>query len=126
MALAAPLRAIVVPGTLLAGLTVPEIAAVAEIVSVPLVLPTEAEITDCPMPAASATALALRLIAEGLEELQIAELVTFCVLPSLKVPVAVSCSLEPVTSDVDPPVTAMDWSVAAVTVSAKLFEVIPF
>ena len=126
MALAAPLRVIVVPGMLLAGPTVPEMVAVAEIVIVPLVPPTEAEITDWPMPAANATALALRLTAAGLEELQIAELVRFCVLPSLKFPVAVSCSFEPVTSDVAPAVMAIDCSVAAFTDKVKLFEVIPF
>jgi hypothetical protein len=65
-------------------------------------------------------------MAAGLEELQIVELVTFCVLPSLKVPVAVSCSLEPVASDALAARTAIDWSVAAVTVRAKLFDVIPF
>ena len=66
----------------------------------------------------------LRLIAAGLEELQTAELVTFCVLPSLIVPVDVSCSLEPIASDGLVPVTAIDCNVDAVTVSGKLLEVI--
>jgi len=65
-----------------------------------------------------------RLITPGFDELQTAVLVTFCVLPSLRVPVAVSCSLEPIGSDGLLPVTAIDCSEAAVTVSAKLPEAI--
>ena len=46
MALAAPLSVIVVPTALLAGLTLPEILAIEEIVMVPVVPPCEAAITD--------------------------------------------------------------------------------
>lgn len=41
-------------------------------------------------------------------------------------PVAVSCSVTPVASEVLLPVTAIDCRVAAVTVRAMVFDVIPF
>ena len=94
MALAAPLSVIVVPA-LAAALTVPEMLAVAEMVMLPAMFPTEAEIVDWPTPAAVAMALVSRLTAAESEETQTAELVTFCVLPSLKVPVAVNLSCVP-------------------------------
>ncbi len=67
-------------------------------------------------------ALVSRLTAAESEETQTAELVTFCVLPSLKVPVALSCSLDPIASDALFPITAIDCIAAAVTVSPKLLE----
>jgi hypothetical protein len=47
------------------------------------------------------------------------------VLPSLKVPVAVNCSVNPIEGDVFGAVTLMDCSVGAVTVNAKLLDAIP-
>ena len=55
-----------------------------------------------------------------------AAFVRLCVLPSLKVPVAVNCTLVPLAIDVLGELIVMACNVAAVTVSAKLFEVIPF
>jgi hypothetical protein len=67
----------------------------------------------------------LTVAAAVLEELQTAELVKFCVLLSLKVPVAVSCSVVPRTTELLGAVMVIDCSVAAVTVSARVFEVTP-
>ena len=63
--------------------------------------------------------------AAALEELHVAELVRFCVLPSLKVPVAVNCSEVPLAIDAFGPLTVIDCSVAVVTARAKMFDVIP-
>lgn len=52
--------------------------------------------------------------------------VRFCVLPSLKVPVAVNCTLVPLATDVFGELIVIDCRVAAVTVSANVFDVIPF
>jgi len=65
------------------------------------------------------------LTAAGLEEAHVAVFVRFCVLPSLKVPVAVNCTVVPLAIEVLGEVTAIDCSVAAVTVSATVFDVIP-
>ena len=78
------------------------------------------------MPLALTIPLELTVAAALFEELQIAVLVRFCVLPSLKVPVAVNCSVIPMEGDVFGAVTLMDWSVGAVTVNAKLLDAIPF
>lgn len=67
----------------------------------------------------------LTFTAAALEELQLAELVRFCVLPSLKVPVAVNCSEVPLAIEAFDPLTVIDCSVAAVTAKAKIFDVIP-
>jgi hypothetical protein len=71
------------------------------------------------IPAAAAVARPDKLIAAvaGVPELHVALVVTFCVLPSLYVPVAVNCRVAPVTSVGFAGVTAIDCSVAAVTVS---------
>lgn len=52
--------------------------------------------------------------------------VRFCVLPSLNVPVAVNCTLVPLAIDVLGELIVIDCRVAAVTVSANVFDVIPF
>ena len=70
--------------------------------------------------------LVLIVAAAVFEELQVAELVRFCVVPSVYVPVAVNCSVAPAARVVPGPVTDIDTSVAAVTVSATVFEVMPF
>lgn len=57
-----------------------------------------------------------------LDELHVTELVRVCVLPSLKVPVAVDGSLAPMFSEPDGALTATDCSVAEVTVSTTVFE----
>lgn len=68
---------------------------------------------------------ALTLTEAVLDELQLAELVRFCVVPSLKVPVAVNCSAVPLAIEAFGPLTVIDCSVAAVTASAKMLDVIP-
>ena len=60
-----------------------------------------------------------------LEELHVAELVRFCVLPSLNVPVAVNCSVVPLAIEALAALMLIDCSVAAVTVKAMLFDVMP-
>lgn len=59
------------------------------------------------------------------DELHVTELVRLCVLPSLKVPIAVNCSLEPMFNEPDGALTAIDCSVAEVTVSTIAFETTP-
>ena len=71
-----------------------------------------------PVPAIAATAV--------FEELQVAELVRFCVLPSLKVPVAVNWSLVPLAIVELAALIVIDCSVAAVTVNAIVLDVTPF
>ena len=69
---------------------------------------------------------AVTVVAAILEELQVAEFVRFCVLPSLKVPVAVNCSAVPLAMEAVGPLIVMDCNVAVVTAKAKIFEVMPF
>ena len=78
-----------------------------------------------PMATAVRKPVALTVAAAGLEELQVAEVVRFCVLLSLKVPVAVSCSVLPRTTELLGAVIMIDCNVAAVTVSETVFEVMP-
>ena len=79
-----------------------------------------------PIAAPVARPVALMLAVAGLEEVQVAVFVRFCVLPSLKVPVAVNWMLVPFAIEELLALTLIDCRVAAVTVSAKMFEVIPF
>lgn len=65
---------------------------------------------------AVAKPFALMLTAAGFEELQLAMLVRFCWLLSLKVPVAVNCNVPFISSDWFAGVTAMLVSTAEVTV----------
>ena len=89
MELAAPLKVTVAfPPVLVKA---PEMIAVTESVREPVTPPWTAEIELCPIPAPVASPLVLTVAAAGFEELQLAVLVRLCVLPSLKVPVAVSC-----------------------------------
>lgn len=74
-------------------------------------------------PVAKPAALMFTIV--GLEEAQVAVFVRFCVLPSLKVPVAVNCTVVPLGIEELPALTLIDCSVAAVTASAKMLEVIP-
>ena len=79
-----------------------------------------------PIAAPVAKPLVLTLTVAGLELLHVAVLLRFCVLPSLKVPVAVNCTLVPLAIEELFALMVIDCNVAAVTVSAKLFELIPF
>src|SRR5437868_14608040 len=79
-----------------------------------------------PIPAPVASPAALMLTMAGLEDVQVAVLVRFCVLPSVNVPVAVNWTVVPLAMEELLAFMLIDWSVAAVTVIAKLFEVMPF
>ena len=62
----------------------------------------------------------LTLAVEGASELQVAVALRFCVLPSVKVPVAVNCSDVPNAIDGFAGLTAIDTRTAAVTVRVVL------
>jgi hypothetical protein len=78
-----------------------------------------------PMATAVSKPVVLTVAAAVLEEFQIAELVRFCVLLSLKVPVAVSCSVLARTIELLGAVIAIDCNVAAVIVNERVFDVTP-
>jgi hypothetical protein len=80
------------------------------------------------VPAAAAVAKPDELIAAvaGVPEVHVALVVTFCVVPSLYVPVAVNCSVAPVISVGFAGLIAIACSVASVTVSvAELLVTVP-
>ena len=79
-----------------------------------------------PIVAPVARPAALMFTVGGLDEAHVAELVRFCVLPSLKVPIAVNCTLVPLAIEELLALIVIDCSVAAVTANAKLLELIPF
>jgi len=76
-----------------------------------------AVIVEVPTPAALARPAALIVAVVVVPELHVTVLVRFCVVPSLNVPVAVNCCVAPLAIDGFAGVTAIDCSVAAVTVS---------
>jgi hypothetical protein len=61
----------------------------------------------------------------GVEELHVAVLVRFCVLPLLYVPVAVNCCVVPMAMEGFAGVTAIDTSAGAVTVSVVEPVILP-
>src|SRR6202030_3411595 len=105
-----------------AGVTAMDTSVAAVTVSVVLpVMPLEAAwMVVVPVPPAVPKPAALIVATVTAEELHVAVLVRFCVVPSLKVPVAVNCCVPPFGTDGFAGVTAMDTSVAAVTVSVVL------
>jgi hypothetical protein len=76
-----------------------------------------AVIVDDPTPAPVAKPAAVIVAVAVFDEVHVAVLVRFWVVPSLKVPVAVNCWVAPLVIDGFVGVTAIDWRVAAVTVS---------
>jgi hypothetical protein len=76
-----------------------------------------AEMVEVPTPAPVARPAAVIVAVAVFDEVHVAVLVRFWVVPSLKVPVAVNCCVVPFTIDGFTGVTAIDWSVAAVMVS---------
>ena len=76
-----------------------------------------AVIVEVPTPAPVASPAALIVAVVVVPEDQVTLDVTFCVVPSLNVPVAVNCCVAPLAIDGFAGVTAIDCSVAAVTVS---------
>jgi hypothetical protein len=83
----------------------------------PLIDDDVAVIVEVPTPAPLARPAALIVAVVVVPEDHVTVLVRFCVVPSLKVPVAVNCCVAPLAIDGFAGVTAIDCSVAAVTVS---------
>jgi hypothetical protein len=125
-ALAAPLNVTVDPEPALAGVRVPEIVAVTVSNNDPVAVPCVAEIVDWPTATPVATPVELTLAAAAFDDAQVAELVRFCVVPSLYIPVAVNCSFALRDMEALGAVIAIDCSVGAVMVSATMLEVTPF
>jgi hypothetical protein len=86
-------------------------------VAVMLLVPT---LTPVARPPAAIVATA------GVADAHVAVAVRFCVLLSVNVPVAVNCCVRPLAIDGLTGVTAIDFKVAAVTVSTSTGEVTPF
>jgi hypothetical protein len=82
----------------------------------PLMDDDVAVIVEVPTPAPVARPAALIVAVEVVPEDQVTVDVRFCVVPSLNVPVAVNCCVAPLVIDGFAGVTAIDCSVAAVTV----------
>src|ERR1700722_13671676 len=96
------------------------VAGVTVRVVLPLMLPELAWMVVEPVPTAVARPAALIVATVTAEELHVAVLLRFCVVPSLNVPVAVNCCVPPFETEGFAGVTAIDTSVAAVTVSVVL------
>jgi hypothetical protein len=93
------------------------VAAVTVRVVEPLIAPDVALIVEVPTPAPLASPEALIVAVVVVPDDQVTVDVRFCVVPSLNVPVAVNCCVAPLAIDGFAGVTAIDCSVAAVTVS---------
>jgi hypothetical protein len=83
----------------------------------PLIEDDVAAMVEVPTPAPVASPAALIVAVVVVPDDQVTVDVRFCVVPSLKVPVAVNCCVAPLAIDGFAGVTAIDCSVAAVTVS---------
>jgi hypothetical protein len=83
----------------------------------PLIAPDVALIVEVPTPAPVARPAALIVAVVVVPDDHVTVLVRFCVVPSLNVPVAVNCCVAPLAIEGFAGVTAIDCSVAAVTVS---------
>jgi hypothetical protein len=79
--------------------------------------PEAAVTVAVPIATLCATPALLIVAVEGVSDVHVAVLVRFCVVPSVKVPVAVNCWLVPFAIDGVAGVTAIDTSAAEVTVS---------
>jgi len=111
----------VVPGAIegVAGVTAIEtsVAAVAVSVADPLTEPDVAVIVAVPCATLVASPVVVMVATAGVLELHCTVLVMFCVLPSLNVPVAVNCCVIPSGNVGIAGVTAIETSVAVVTVT---------
>jgi hypothetical protein len=103
----------------LAGVTAIDcnVAAVTVSTVEPLIEDDVAAIVEVPSPAPVTRPAALIVAIVVVPELHVTVPVRFCVVPSLNVPVAVNCCVAPLVIDGLAGVTAIDCSVAAVTVS---------
>lgn len=107
LALAAPLKVTVALAPVL--VRVPEITAVTVNAKLFDVIPFWAAVILVePMATPVARPVVLMLALAGIELAQVAVLLRFWVLPSLKVPVAVNCSVSPIPRDVFGAVTLID------------------
>ena len=79
-----------------------------------------------PTAAPVASPVALILTTAGFELVHVALFVMSNVLPSLKVPVAVNCTLVPLAIEELLALTVIVCNVAAVTANGKLFDITPF
>jgi hypothetical protein len=82
----------------------------------PLIEPEAAWMVVLPVATAVARPPLVIVATAVLVEVQLTELVRFCWLPSLYVPVAVNCSVAPFTIDAFAGVTASDTKLGGVTV----------
>jgi hypothetical protein len=101
------------------------VAAVTVSVVLPTMLPLVAEIVLVPTFSADARPPLVIVAVAVVPEAHVTLAVRFCVELSLYVPVAVNCCVFPATTDGFTGVTAMDTSVAAVTVSVVLPTMLP-
>jgi hypothetical protein len=110
-----------------AGVTVIDcnVAAVTVRVVEPVIDPDLALIEEVPAATVVASPAALMVATVVVAEVQVTLLVRFCVLLSLNVPVAVNCCVSPLATEGLAGVTAIDCSVAAVTVSTVEPEIAP-
>ena len=83
----------------------------------PLIAPELALMVLVPIPTAVARPPAVIVAVPVVPEVHVTELVRFCVLLSVSVPVAVNCCVSPLATDGFAGVTAIDTSVAGVTVN---------
>ena len=120
---AAPLNVTV--AELADAVKLPEITAVIDSCFDPLIPDWVAEIVVCPTASPVASPVPLIVATVVPDELHVTEFVRVCVLPSLNVPVAVNCSLEPIFIEPDVALTAIDCRVAEVTVRRTVFETTP-
>ena len=91
----------------------------------PEMLPDVALIEEVPTATPVASPLAVIVADAGVAELQVTLEVRFCVVPLLKVPVAVNCCVSPAAMDGLAGVTAMETRVAEVTVKVVEPEMDP-
>jgi hypothetical protein len=93
--------------------------------AVPLIVPDAAVMVTLPGITLVDSPVVLTVAIDVDEEVQVAVALKFCVVPLVKVPVAVNCCVLPAATDAVPGVTAMDFKTAAVTVSAVEPLIVP-
>jgi hypothetical protein len=92
-------------------------AAVTVNVAEPWIVPDVAVIVAVPFATLVASPPPLTVAIVAADEVQVAVLVRFCVVPLLYVPVAVNCCVYPAATDAVPGVTAIEANTGAVTVN---------
>ena len=100
-------------------------AAVTVNVAEPLVVPDLAVMVALPCATLVASPPLLTVATDFADDVQVAVLVRFCVVPLLYVPVAVNCCVYPFATDAVPGVTAIEVNTAAVTVNVAEPVIVP-